>query len=376
MCLPDLASEFVYKLNLFLSRFTTHDDEMNRQVESLSQQIARLTDRLSNSEKNFEDLLGRLESSKLSECDIVYLRYKGELYGALSTNIEKIKPSKPLSLSENCLCPAYHFSMFEKPSKFIIISTEEDLINIDKSLTEVCIQVFDHDYRSYSGFTCFLAFSSPSSPLYILDALKFRESIPRLRLLRCGIPKLIHCQHCAKRLFIDFGKMGCCWNFTADEDRYVDWRIRPINDMFISLMFEGNSQIIDKIKKGMSVQISTYEEESGIEQFISENDYCGNEDLLREVLNLRKYLASKSDESLQYVMTDKQILILMNEMPKTIERIEKLLVKVSPVLRRHLGDFALIFRQRTTSFSLEELLIEETSEQAVTERYKPFGNKV
>lgn len=379
MAIQDLVSDFVRKLNLFIME----KDFSENDIQVLKAHIDATALRVENAERRAQELLGRVLNGRVSNSTAIYMRQNGYLRGVVSNDIEKVKVPPCETLEEECECVGYHFLSFNKPTEYIVISREEELIELDRTLTEVYIQVLDHDYRSYHGFSCFITLLDSSGPLYIIDAIKFRQTMSRLRLLRCGVYKLIHCRGCVHRLFKDFGRIGCYQNFTGHEsERFVDWRIRPLNDVLISIMFEGMNEIVDNMECNMAYEryVPSNSTNSEFEEFIGKHELIesGQDCAIKKILQLRGYLASSSDEGLQFVMTDSQMLKLLRELPSTTEEFEETLKRLSPVARQHIGDFILALHGTVRRVSVMDLKAEaapkEEAEEYEKDKYRSFSN--
>lgn len=100
---------------------------------------------------------------------------------------------------------------------------KKHLFEVDETLSKVFLCVYDHSYSSFDGFSCYFTIATQNGELYVLDAIKFRDSVPNMRLLKCGVQKIIHCRECVKRLVKDFGFIGCYRNFDIFSNKvYID----------------------------------------------------------------------------------------------------------------------------------------------------------
>lgn len=159
-----------------------------------------------------------------------------------------------------------------------------------------------------------------------------------------------------KRLVKDFGSIGCYGNFDIFSNNvYIDWRIRPLDQAFVTVMVENMRELISMSNIQIPTEKYQVEEINEITEFIERNSLPQDCPFLAEVLNLRQYLAKHHDEGVQYVLTDKQVIELLENVPTTVQEFEAIMPRMSSVLRLHVGDFILILMKRAKVFSLDRL---------------------
>jgi exosome complex exonuclease RRP6 len=356
MSLVDLTAEFVKTLNHLIPTLDSSNSNTQEQIEFIKQRITKIREKVSGSELNVDILLTKLCINEIQPVDIIYVRKDTSLRAIVSTNITKPKINEVTRSSEKCYCIFSDFQYFQPLKGYILIESEKQLREIDAGLTQVCLEIFDHDYRSYNGFSCYAAVYTADGLLYIIDLIRFRELVPTLNLLKCNVLKMIHCRKCVERLYKDFGEIGCYRNFDVSEKNlYVDWRIRPINEGFISIISESVNEIVEKVNERMSSEKYEVEMKNELLDFINEHNLPEDCPLLPELLKLRTYLAKNNDESVNYVMTDSQLICLLENNPTTVAELDSLFPRMSCVMRLHAGDFLLILQKRAKVFSLEKL---------------------
>lgn len=379
MGLVDLAAEFVRQLNLFIRSADTSSTQTQRQIEDIKRRIAAIVEKTADAEAKAAMQLGKLICTAAPASNIVYVRRDGLLKAIVSMSIPKpaICPVDKIRLE--CDCQHHDFPQFKTTKEYVYIGTEEALFAADQTFSGVCIQVFDHDYRSFYGFSCYLAVYTVDGLLYIIDAIKYREVIPRLNLLRCGVQKLIHCRRCARRLMCDFGDIGCYRNYDAPEkDVYIDWRIRPMNEIMAEVISDSMMEVVEKSNHGVTTEKYAMEDENELEEFTSKFGLPSGCPFLSEMLSLRAYLAKAFDEGVQYVMTDTQLLSILEHTPTTVTEFSDALPRMSSVMRLHAGDFLIVLRKRAKAFSLERLKIRSDENDPHTEnreKYRSFGRE-
>ncbi|KAM0681592.1 Exosome component 10 [Glugoides intestinalis] len=355
--LVDLVAEFVKTLNTAIVQVDTRNREHIMLLEQLKDKIKHIMGLCERSEEIISSSLAKIEES-VRECnDIVYIRKDNKIRAIVSRDVLKpvIMPIEK-QLTE-CTC------LFELPEYvkeyegYTIIDTEETLRKMDKTLSTTIVAVFDHDYRSFEGFTCYIALFTLHGQIYIIDAIKFRGVIPQLRLLKCGVKKIFCSQMDVERLIKDFGHIGCYQNYNVPEpDVFIDWRIRPFNSIIGEIICAKLFNTVEKLNKHFLTERHIITEKNEISEFI--DLYNIEESLLNiavDLLNLRVYLAKKNNESLQYIITNPQLYTLLVKLPKNMLEFEALFSRMSPVLRLHANDFLIVLNRGSKEFSLENL---------------------
>ncbi len=356
MKLIDLSAEFVKNLNTILKGVDLNNPNVIEEVRLLVRRIITIRDKLSDSESKLVSLIQKVENRfEKKENDVYYINQNGILKGILSRNIHNIKPKPVKKQNINCNCVSFTSEVYENIKKYVIIDSESLLYEVDSKLTQVILAVFDHDYRSFEGFVCWITILTPEGIMYIIDGLAFRDFIPRLKLLTCDVKKIIYCRECVERLYQDFGSIGCYKNFNITKnDIYVDWRIRPINDVFIGIMKEYMKNSLSLINNGFHTEKYLPENKNITDEFIKKYNLKKDAPFLLELINLRTYIAQTYDESIKFVMSDDQLFKIFTAKPSTIREFDALFDRMSSPTRLHAGDFLLIFRRKKNTYDIEE----------------------
>lgn len=377
--LVELTASFVKELNSAIEEFTDEDLET---IELITNKMRSIMKKCENSENNINIAISKIEDAQKTCSDVVYIRKDGDLRAIISRDVVKpnIRPVEKLNISCNCLFEP--IGSFEDNKGYIIIETEESLLKLDLSLNNVVMGVYDHDYRSFDGFCCYIGLYLQSGHIYIIDTIKFRDYIPKLRLLTCEVKKIITSQYGVDRLIKDFGTFGCYQNFNvSDTNIIVDWRIRPLNEVFLNIICNDLINAVEKYNSNLITERHDPEAVNEIQEF---RDYFNIPNsligLVEELIKLRSYLAKNNNESPQYIMTNTQLYQLLLNMPKSVNEVEHLLLRMSSVLRLHVGDFLIILNQKSKVFSIEDLKTKNVEEnyQSVeeiedTERHRCFS---
>ena len=258
-------------------------------------------------------------------------------------------------------------------SGFSYISTLNSLLECITSIKEndeiIAVDLENHSYRSYLGYTCLIQISSTKMD-YIIDPLKLSGEIYRLNEIFTN-PKIIKVMHGANNdiqwLQRDFGifmvnlfdthQAAKVLGYPSDSLSYLcryfcqvtlkkayqlaDWRIRPLTDDMIKyarddtqylifiyeqmmkLLRKNSSKLEEALKNSFNVSLLTYEKPSVDYTLVKKNVEISNEDLLKELYLYRDGLAKAHDESPLYVLPTSVLIRLVNTMPTSIEDLEK-----------------------------------------------------
>lgn len=356
--LMDFAAKFVKTLNLAMPNFNLQNISELEHLQKLQRRISEIMAKIEKAEENSCSLLDQLENP-IHECkDVVYVRKDNNLRAIISRDIIKpiIRPVDKLEIQ--CNCEIHIETHFRAIQGYFIVETEKNLRELDSSLQNVIIGIFDHEYRSYEPYTCIIAVYVPDGFIYIIDAIKFRSLIPDLRLLKCGVRKLFSSQFDVERIIEDFGSVCCYCNYNLPKNEmFIDWRIRPIGEVFIGVIGDILTKTAEKFNTGISAEIYSPLQRNLFSEFLS-NVQLGGEisaDTIEDLYKLREYLAKLNNEGVQYVMTDTQLVNLAINLPSSLEEFEALFERMSPIVRLHVDDFLLIMNRKNKIFSLEQL---------------------
>lgn len=252
---------------------------------------------------------------------------------------------------------------------------------INKS-KNVLIYTYIHDYHTYEPFTCYLLLKTDKCS-FIIDMLKDRRIITRVN-FECGIKNYMN-SSTFYFLKNEFKIVPCCYKLIKIVQKYlVDYRIRPIDDDFFEILIMGEDdeemeiesfeEIVNRIfnehvilyhgnygsRDGLNVKCANKSIESSkndTKESLSES-YCKNEDkkyvndeisnrkiVLSMILKIRDFLAKNNNESVDYIVTENQLHILLKYAPKTKMEFKMLLLRCAPLLRAHVEDIIFIINK-------------------------------
>lgn len=344
MNLLDLAVGVVEQVNLLVHhhKHLLDRDTVGRLVQKIEETQALVKD----AEHSFRRILKDIEAKEGGSNVVVVTRNKVPVCivgdGVAKPSLEDARASRP----ECCHAPS--FGGFEPLRRVVHVETRGQLAAIDKTVSQAVVEVFDHTYRSYEGFTCLISVGDTRGNIYIVDAIRFRTAIPKLAMMRCGVPKIVHCSGCAARLLKDFGQLGCFRSYElAPAAVFVDWRIRPVPRFLHETLCQGVRQMAEMadggVKPRKAVEGNEVDEAKDI---VSRYAISDGTDVLDALLKLRRFLAKSNDESVYYVMTDDQLVRLMAIRPATQDELLRKMGRLSPLARQHAMDFLLVFNCR------------------------------
>ncbi|KAL6120584.1 hypothetical protein NUSPORA_02663 [Nucleospora cyclopteri] len=359
---------------------TQNENEENKKdsFNHILNRIETILDDLRGIDVKVEEMTQQKEDSEKLDEEAIYVREGTNLKAIIGQNIPKIELSEINKLEESCNCQFNETEKFQPITTINVISDINSLFSIDTKFTTVVLEVFSHNYRSFKNFSCWFGIYTLKGEVYLLDAIKFRDMLVKMRLLRCGVQKIIHCENCAKLLIEEFGSIGCFQNYNQEEkDVYIDFRIRPINDIFKEYMVESLKETVEKFNLNMALDKYQNEQVDLIEEFKLNNGIKQEIPYLNNLVNFREYLSEKYNEGAQYILPDDQLISLLEANPLTVSDFTATLERMSPILRIHATDILIILRKKH-DFSLEKLKenqnkkIEENETFQVGEPHKRF----
>ncbi|ADM12602.1 uncharacterized protein Eint_111020 [Encephalitozoon intestinalis ATCC 50506] len=356
MNLLDLSVKLVEEVNLFLRQGRHSLDVL--EMEKLVNKINEVQLLVKDSERNFKQILKEIEGEHARSDSVVIVTKNKKLVCVLGEEI--VKPRIESIDAEDSKCSHTPFFYEFKPfGSTVYVETLDQLLDVDKRITQAAIEVFDHTYRSYRGFSCLISVGDTEGCIYIIDAIRFRAAIPRLALLKCGVPKIVHCEQCVQRLLQDFKHIGCFRNYEISSDMvFIDWRIRPVPKFLLEVLCKGVQKIREMLERGVETRTYCSKEIDEVEDIAVRYGIKSNNDndILKALLKLRRFLAKNNDESVHYVMTDDQVVRLLRVKPDTQDKFLGEIGRLSPLARQHAMDFLLVFNGKKGSFQLQDLL--------------------
>lgn len=306
-------------------------------------------------------LIARLNRLPTAIKNIVEVYKDEKLVGVLCDNIEK--PQIEFIRDETEITCTHENSNENIEHDFQDITDEivvyDDVSEFDNTNSPVLISLYTHDYRTFSGFTCIMLISTPEKT-FAIDTLNVRDL--RHKLFHCGTVKYFHCSKCYVSYKREFGNLGCYKTFNIETELYVDWRIRPLNKVMMNILKEDAMKMQSALtRKEVIVEqrVLYHLSEYNYTLFADENvniselthlflTFYGidgkNFHAAHSVLKLRNFIAKSNNESPWYVLTDKQVVILIVKKPETQESFLMVMERTSALAKEHMSDIVLIFR--------------------------------
>jgi exosome complex exonuclease RRP6 len=353
MRLLDLSADFVRKINSLLAQ---PEASANIPKERLVGRISAVQSHLQSAEEIVCRTIAA-HKKRSGEDRIVYITKSSRPVCIIGERTLKPAISEIDAEAVFCAC-SLAFVPFKQFTSAMYVESEPQLMEIDGTVSQAAIEVFEHSYRSYRGFACFLSVGDTNGNIYIIDAIRFREAVARLRLLKCSIPKIIHCRECVRRLHRDFKQLGCYRNYSlASGDIYIDWRIRPADAYMLQVLQNGVFRIAELHNKGERAEryeAGAEEELDGVEELLGRCNLRADRASLGRLLKLRRFLARSNNESEQYILTDAQAAALLRQMPRNTAELLGAAGRLSPIAKQHSSDLVMALEERK-SFSIERL---------------------
>lgn len=355
MNLMDLSAKFVKEVNMFVLR----NREANPVTERLVERIKSVQTLAKDAEDRVRVVMEKLQIADVRKDKPFYITKGGTPICVVGKDIpkpriEEIKMEK--TGCEHCVS----FRRFEPLAKVTYVETSKQLMLIDKNIEQAAIEVFSHTYRSYNGFICFITLYDMNGSVYVVDAIKFRNHIPSLRLLNCGVPKIVHCRECVRMILLDFKQLSCFRNYDMSPiNVFVDWRIRPVDDFLLHILQEGAIKTVEQMNTGKAMEVFSPDQDEElieINNITSRYGVSADNGMLRNLLKLRRFLAKSNDESTFYVMSDDQLIRLFSLRPKIERELSSMFKRLSPLARQHLCDFLLVLNGDRKEFSLQKFM--------------------
>lgn len=168
----------------------------------------------------------------------------------------------------------------------------------------------------------------------------------------------------------EYGRVPSACTLVVITERYlVDYRIRPAEHRWFELMVkdEMDSEYVEEAQEDieqrvMGMVVDEYGRRRGVyhrmdvhldvqaydvqtcDVHLSDQLRDQLKDQLRDLLRLREFIAKKNDENVNYVMTERQMVLLMVGQPCSKKVFKDVLPRCSPLVRAHIEDILLVFR--------------------------------
>ncbi|KAI5172432.1 exosome complex exonuclease RRP6 [Nematocida sp. LUAm3] len=292
-----------------------------------------------------------------------------------------------------------YFEKFER--NVVFVESAEDMRRANERILGSSIVGMDvkmHRFRSYNGFMCFLLVDT-FEETYIFDMVSLRNFSGELSFL--GDKKVFKIMYkmCKKRYLIE-KDLKCIVESAVDlnsisdfvlpnlsyyqmANKYlsigikkqfhlVDWRHRPITQEMCVQMKQDVQHIL-KVFSVVSGKLSIeqfmkiyrepveYVIKEKSPEFFSNTYSIPVSQQLTDLFTLREFLAKQEDESPAFIMTDRQMCILLKNMPSTPQEVFSLLPAVSPLFKANLNNFLRVLHpeNKSKSFSMQMLTSSE-----------------
>mmetsp|Transcript_10413 Transcript_10413/g.16981 ORF Transcript_10413/g.16981 Transcript_10413/m.16981 type:complete len:1036 (-) Transcript_10413:1283-4390(-) len=282
------------------------------------------------------------------------------------------------------------------------VETEEQLMQLCGELRghmAIAIDLENHSYRSFQGFACLMQISTPVAD-YLVDTLALRDSMYVLNefFTNPNIIKVLHGAdydvHWLQRDFglylvglFDTGRAARALNYSSaglahalnrhcnirvnKAFQLADWRIRPLtedmfkyaredthyllyifNQMRNELLQQGGQDgVYAVLRRSAEIALTTYEKD-----VFTDHSYLkliqtkglklseAQTQIFSEVYGWRDAIARREDESAQYVLPDRMLIRIIQEMPGTAAELERCCNPLPPIVQTRVTELLALVR--------------------------------
>lgn len=317
-------------------------------------------------------LICKLKNETKTNYKIIEVVKDNELVALITDNM--IKPNseyrKSIGTKVDCKHTLNYDLDFGENIDYIEIKDINELNNIQNE--PALIKLYKHTYRSYLGFTCYILIITKKCN-YLIDTLKVRNITHDF--FGCETVKFFHCENCITFFEREFCDLSCVSIYNAETENkiYCDWRIRPLHNImktfiqkdikFMKKDFEKHKlyclnklqDILIKEKYTNDFVIFNEDIEIYAENLINHfNVAKENKIMIMECLKLRDFIAKSNDESINYVMTDAQLIKLIFTKPQDRDEFIECFGRMSALVREHIHDFIAIIKSHGSEDKVED----------------------
>jgi len=280
----------------------------------------------------------------------------------------------------------------------------ESLIEKLKLEKVIALDLENHSYRSFQGFLCLMQVSTRSED-FLVDALRLREHMHLLNVVFTD-PTIVKVLHGAdsdvKWLQRDFGVYLVCMFDTGQAARALhyssaglahalsrhcnirvnkayqlaDWRLRPLPEEMAKyaredthyllyvfdkireelLKKDGSDGVFKVLKRSSEIALNGYEKD-----IYTQFSYAGlvakrgialstrQEEVLSAVYGWRDSVARREDESTQYVLPDRMLLCIAQDIPTSASDLEKCCNPLPPIVQTRVTELLALIRSAKDS---------------------------
>lgn len=281
------------------------------------------------------------------------------------------------------------------------ITTEEACIEANTRISQesvIGVDLKKHNFRSYNGFTCYIQVCTVDG-VYIFDMIALRnhssiltfwertdiikvfykreEKVEWLKkdlnytvnssvdlLSLCGVPESVN------TLYSAIDKIGGIK--IRKEFLLIDWRHKPITEeilkelvnhvkylLYISTVLAKNTTEKQFVEMYKNISKSKRSSRSP-EEFAQKYSLEVNESFLKIFL-LREFVAKQEDESIYFLMTDRQLATFIKEQPTSPEEVFNLFPNISPLFKSNINNFLNLLNTKPKNASFNISLLKESS---------------
>jgi hypothetical protein len=300
----------------------------------------------------------------LDESTLIFLVYNKSILSIFSKNTRNIQNINHHSRYNNMDCN--HKMVPFKISKYEdirYIDTEEDFSSMMGTLDRFIIDVYDHSYRTYIPFVCYIVLINSDGFIYIINSLSLRKNIIESGLFKCKYQKVfINLSY--KKLKVDYQDISCYRildiniedvpfrRYLISSDTQIDWRIPNIQLYLKKYIQERSINLINNCKINKNKDNICREDDDFLyldkdsdsyftifKNYLTSKYSLEDDEYLLSLLRNRENIAKINNESIYYVMTNTQLILFHKNKFRDDRDIINRKIPLSSILKQNINLF-------------------------------------
>ncbi|KAI5186390.1 exosome complex exonuclease RRP6 [Nematocida homosporus] len=258
----------------------------------------------------------------------------------------------------------------------------------------VAIDIKKHTFRSYKGFICYLQIATPQQ-IYLVDMITLRDQVGTLTFLSTpSVGKVVY-RLPPKRYWLEkegypilrgavdlqvfseavvpglsLTQMGQTYlgEHLPKQFHLLDWRYRPATQEMVSQLVQDVQTILPiftQLASQLGLESFSHLCQTSQEYvpptpsvtYFAQKYSIPISPALTAIFTLREFIAKQEDESPDFVLTNRQMCLLLKHLPTTPQEVFTILPKISPLFKANLNNFLRVLHpdDRHQSFSMAML---------------------
>lgn len=363
--LANLAKQFITQLNKTINVSNASKPDKCYYKEVLDN-IRKLKPYFAFDEVSITNCIESL-NIKIDKKNILALIYENEIKAIIGKYCQSYKILKIAQKKIECNHQINKFYC-KVTNDVFIVNNLETFTEMLSTLDSYLIDVYDHSYRTYNSYVCFVVILTNKGNVYIIDCIKLRQAIIDKGLFTCNFKKVFTNIKNFTKLKADFKNITCYSiadyycddnyiifkDFNITVNTYIDWRIENLHiylKKFLStkiINFYKNikTELIDNpcsyiendedflyLEKDTELYFKTFKEFFVSKYLLDDDKY------LLKLIKVRETYARDNNESIYYVMTNDQLSIFAKLKLKNEKEIIKHKIILSSIVKQNLDQF-------------------------------------